>query len=337
MNKTTNDTKRSDNREMAEEDQMLATADPTLAPGKDAEKLSQTPATEQPVADEPAIHRINESLDLADAGLEELTRMEPDASGRHFQLAIAEETHRTEAVQSTEQTQQQHVALSTSLVMTVYNQRHSLEEALERIVSLGFADQIIVVDDRSTDGTAELLAELAGRMPLVVETHERHQGKGAAVRTAMQLANSELIAIHDADLQYDPAEIAVLVKPIESGCCDAIFGSRYLAPVSSDPSLFHERGTRWLTRMSNFFTGQNLTDMSTCYKVFRRSLLEDVELRENGIGIESELTAKLARAAGRIYELPITFRRNMADSAKQVGFLDGLRAAWCILRYRWID
>lgn len=269
-------------------------------------------------ADDSTVKRINQTLDLASEGLEELTRVR-----QLIELPVDTAHQRTS----------QHVALSMSLVMPVYNEVDTIEAVLERVVSLDMADEIIVVDDGSTDGTREKLAELAARMPIRLELHQNNRGKGAAVRTAIDHATCDLVAIQDADLEYDPAELAVLRRPIEAGCCDVIFGSRYLAPVSSDPSRLYASGNRFLTRLSNYFTGQNLTDMETCYKVFRRELLADIELCEDGFGIEPELTAKLARQGGRIYELPISYRRRSRAEGKKIGVMDALHAVWCILRY----
>lgn len=296
-------------------------------PSTDAESnlLPMVPVDGMPVestpavpADSEAVERINDTLDLASEGLEELTQ-----AGRALAATPTESRQRRPA----------HVALSLSIVMPVYNEIATIEAALERLISLNMADEIIVVDDGSTDGTSEKLLELATRMPLRVERHEQNMGKGAAIRTAIELAGSELVAIQDADMEYDAEEINVLRRPIEAGCCDVIYGSRYLAPVDSDPSRLYAMGNRMLTRLSNFFTGQNLTDMETCHKVFRRELLADVELRESGFGIEPELTAKLARQGGRIYELPIAYRRRSREEGKKIRLRDALRAVWCILRY----
>jgi len=294
----------------------------SLSSDEQVSSLPVVPAQEVPTgsesaaADQAAIDRINDTLEVASEGLHELTDgQDPQPRSTESQAA------RPPAV-----------ALSLSIVVSVFNQQETIEDELQGLVDMEAADEIIVVDDGSTDGTHEKLQELAQRMPLRIERHERHRGKGAALRTAIAAAESELIVIHDIGAEYNPAEIAVLRKPIEAGCCDVIFGSRYLAPVDADPSPWHASGNRLLTRVSNFFTGQNLTDMETCYKVFRRQLLTGVELREEGLGIEPELTAKLARQGGRIYELPITFRRDLSRD-RQTTMKDALRSMWCILRY----
>ena len=224
-----------------------------------------------------------------------------------------------------------------SVVMPVFNERATIERVIERVLAVPMPLELIVVDDGSTDGTRERLAELAERLPIRLLLHKQNQGKGAALRTGFAAAHGEMIAVQDADMEYDPAELPVLVKPIAAGCCDVVYGSRYLAPVSDDQSRLHRFGNRMLTRLSNLMTRQNLTDMETCYKVMRRSAVQDIVLKENGFGCEPELTAKLARRGVRIYELPIGYNARGYQEGKKIGLRDGLRAIWCIVRYSVAD
>lgn len=229
------------------------------------------------------------------------------------------------------------IEMPVSVVMPVYNERATIEQVIQRVLAVPMPLELIVVDDCSTDGTRERLTELADRLPIRLLLHKRNLGKGAALRTGFAAAGGEVIAVQDADLEYDPAELPVLVKPIAAGCCDVVYGSRYLAPLQNDPSRMHRFGNRLLTGLSNLLNRQNLTDMETCYKVMRRSAIEGIYLNENGFGCEPELTAKLARRGLRIYELPISYQSRGYAEGKKIGLRDGLRAIWCIVRYACAD
>lgn len=236
-----------------------------------------------------------------------------------------------------DQLQDPMISVPVSVVMPVYNERATIEQVIQRVLAVPMPLELIVVDDCSTDGTRERLAELAERLPIRLLLHKRNLGKGAALRTGFAAAGGEVIAVQDADLEYDPAELPVLVKPIAAGCCDVVYGSRYLAPLKNDPSRLHRLGNRLLTGFSNFMNRQNLTDMETCYKVMRRSAIQGMFLNENGFGCEPELTAKLARRGLRIYELPISYNSRGYAEGKKIGLRDGLRAVWCIVRYACAD
>jgi glycosyltransferase involved in cell wall biosynthesis len=224
-----------------------------------------------------------------------------------------------------------------SVVMPVFNERRTIDRAIDRVLAVPMPLELIVVDDGSTDGTRQRLKELANRLPIRLLLHRQNLGKGAALRTGMAAAQGEIIAIQDADLEYDPAELPVLVKPIAAGCCDVVYGSRYLAPHSDDASRLHRAGNRLLTGLSNLVNRQKLTDMETCYKVIRRSAVEGMELRENGFGCEPELTAKLARRGLRIYELPVHYNARSYKEGKKIRFRDAVRTVWCIFRYALAD
>lgn len=236
-----------------------------------------------------------------------------------------------------DQLQDPQIAVPVSVVMPVYNERATIEQVIQRVLAVPMPLELIVVDDCSTDGTRERLTELAERLPIRLLLHKRNLGKGGALRTGIAAAGGEVIAVQDADLEYDPAELPVLVKPIAAGCCDVVYGSRYLAPLQNDPSRLHRLGNRLLTGFSNLMNRQKLTDMETCYKVMRRSAIQDIFLIENGFGCEPELTAKLARRGLRIYEMPISYNSRGYAEGKKIGLRDGLRSVWCIVRYACAD
>jgi glycosyltransferase involved in cell wall biosynthesis len=228
-------------------------------------------------------------------------------------------------------------ALNLSVVIPCYNERSTIREVVRRVQRLGLHREIIVVDDASDDGTADVLDELAESADVRVFRHLENRGKGAALRTAFRAARGEVVLIQDADLEYDPAEYPRLLAPIERGEADVVYGSRYLENSRQDPSWLHRAGNRLLTAGSNWLTGQRLTDMETCYKVFRRELLDDLPLCQNRFGFEPELTAKLARRGVRIHEVPIRYRSRGYEEGKKIGLRDGFNALYCIVRYAWAD
>jgi glycosyltransferase involved in cell wall biosynthesis len=231
-----------------------------------------------------------------------------------------------------------------SIVIPAFNERATLEELLRRVARAPLPDglerEILVVDDGSSDGTRDLLREIAARRewPLRVFEQEVNQGKGAALRRGFAEATGDVIVIQDADLEYDPREYTLLLAPILQGEADAVFGSRFVGGRPHRVLLYwHSLGNRFLTTVSNMMSNLNLTDMETCYKVFRRSLLEGVVLRSNRFGIEPELTAKLARRRARIYEVPISYHGRTYAEGKKIGWKDGLAALWAIVRYNLAD
>lgn len=226
--------------------------------------------------------------------------------------------------------------LRLSVVIPVYNERDTLNEIIARVRAVTIPKEIILVDDGSTDGTRELLAGLEGQQDLRILYHERNQGKGAALRTGFVHATGDIVIIQDADLEYDPAQYPELIRPIVEGKADVVFGSRF---VSGGPHrvlyFWHSVGNWALTKLSNMFTDLNLTDMETCYKVFRREVIQEIAptLKQNRFGIEPELTAKVARRRCRIYEMGITYSGRTYEEGKKIGLLDAIQAFWCILRY----
>ncbi|MHC4179460.1 MAG: glycosyltransferase family 2 protein [Planctomycetota bacterium] len=229
--------------------------------------------------------------------------------------------------------------LRLSVVIPAYNEKDTVEEIIRRVRAVHVPKEIIVVDDGSTDGTADALAKLEGDADLRIVRHDRNRGKGAALRTGFAEATGDIVIIQDADLEYDPMQYPLLIQPIVEGVADVVYGSRFLT-VGPHRVLYywHRVANRLLTTMSNMFTDLNLTDMETCYKVFRREVIETIapKLRENGFGIDPELTAKVARRRYRIYELGITYFGRTYREGKKIGLRDALKAFWCILRYwRW--
>jgi glycosyltransferase involved in cell wall biosynthesis len=226
-----------------------------------------------------------------------------------------------------------------SVVVPVYNEIRTLPELLKRVRAAPYAKEIILVDDGSTDGTRELLAGIETEPDLVVVFHERNQGKGAALRSGFRRATGDVVLVQDADLEYDPAEYPVLLEPIEKGLADVVYGSRFRGGRMWRVHLYwHQAANTLLTWVSNLFTNLNLTDMETCYKVFRREVLAGIELRSDRFGVEPEITAKVARARldgrrVRIYEVPISYHGRDYAEGKKIGWRDGLAALWHIVRF----
>jgi glycosyltransferase involved in cell wall biosynthesis len=227
--------------------------------------------------------------------------------------------------------------LAVSVVIPVYNERHTIREIVDRVRAAGRHDEIVIVDDCSTDGTRDILIELAKSPDVQVFMHGYNKGKGAALRTAMEQVRGDVVLIQDADLEYDPADYDRLLAPIESGEADVVFGSRFLENPMQDPSWFHRLGNRLLTSVSNLTTGLSLTDMETCYKVFRREVLRGMKLRERRFGFEPEFTAKIARRGCVVREVPVRYHSRNYSAGKKIGVRDALAALWCILRYAWAD
>ncbi|MCC6739124.1 MAG: glycosyltransferase family 2 protein [Planctomycetia bacterium] len=221
-----------------------------------------------------------------------------------------------------------------SVVIPCYNEKKSIRDILEAVRKVDLPKEIIVVDDFSKDGTRDVLqGELKGLYDRLV-LHEKNQGKGAALRTGFHAATGDFVIVQDADLEYDPQEWKKMYPLIAEGRADVVFGSRF-APRENRPVLkfWHTFVNRMLTRLSNMFSDLNLTDMETCYKMFRRDLLNQVVLKENRFGFEPEITAKVARLGVRIYEVPITYHPRSWKQGKKIGIKDGIRAIWCILKY----
>jgi glycosyltransferase involved in cell wall biosynthesis len=225
-----------------------------------------------------------------------------------------------------------------SVVVPVYNEVGTVESLVEAVRAAPVPDlEIILVDDGSTDGTREVLREKVEPVVDRVLYHERNRGKGAALRTGFAAATREMVVVQDADLEYDPRELPRLVQPIVEGKADVVFGSRFAGGESHRVLYYwHYLGNRFLTTLSNMFTNLNLTDMEVCYKAFRRDVLQRIEIEEDRFGFEPEITAKVSRLGCRIYEVGISYAGRTYGEGKKIGWRDGFRAVWCILKYNLI-
>jgi glycosyltransferase involved in cell wall biosynthesis len=219
----------------------------------------------------------------------------------------------------------------------VYNEQATIRQIIARLWSLDLPKEILIVDDGSTDGTRQQLESLTGIPQVRVFLQSHNQGKGAALRYGFQQAGGDVILIQDADLEYDPRDIPRLLRPILSGEADVVFGSRFLQALHRGSSPIHRFGNRMLTAASNLTTGLQLTDMETCYKVFRREVLLDLPLCQDRFGFEPEITAKIARRGFRVQEIPIRYSARNWNDGKKIGIRDGFEALWCIARYAWSD
>jgi len=226
--------------------------------------------------------------------------------------------------------------MKLSVVIPVYNETTTIREVLERVRATPFEKEIIVIDDGSSDGTRDILRAL--RLPeIVVILHERNRGKGAALRSGFDRATGDVVLVQDADLEYDPADYTKLLKPIEEDNADVVYGSRFGGEAHRVLFFWHYVGNRFLTMLSNMFTNLNLSDMETCYKVFRAPLLKRLRLRSNRFGFEPEFTAKVARLRCRIYEVSISYNGRGYDAGKKITWKDGIAAIGCIVWYRFFD
>lgn len=226
--------------------------------------------------------------------------------------------------------------IGLSIVIPVYNEEKTLQEVVRRVrsVDLPLSREIILVDDASRDGSRAIVESLAGE-GVRVFFHAVNQGKGAALRTGFKEAQGDIILIQDADLEYDPSEYPKLLAPILADKADVVYGSRFIGSEAHRVLYFwHMVGNRFLTLLSNMLTNLNLTDMETCYKVFRRQVLAGIAIREDRFGFEPEITAKVARQGVRIYEVGISYSGRTYQEGKKIGWRDGLRALYCIVRYR---
>ncbi len=227
--------------------------------------------------------------------------------------------------------------MKLSIIIPCYNEKDTLEAIFQRVdeVDVGMEKEIVLVDDASSDGTQDILTRLAeGRDDVKVIRHEVNQGKGAALHTGFAHATGDVLLIQDADLEYDPADYPKLLQPILDGRADVVYGSRFIGGECHRVLYFwHQVGNKLLTLLSNVFTNLNLTDMEVCYKVFRREVLEGMELKEKRFGFEPEFTAKMARRGVRVYEVGVSYAGRTYAEGKKINWKDGVRAIYVILKY----
>ena len=263
-----------------------------------------------PAVDEQYLKEMQSTLEVAEQSVAAaIDTMKPAADGKRTQLAL-------------------------SVVIPVYNERDTIREIVGQVRKQQLHTEIIIVDDFSIDGTREVLLELAQEPDIEVLMHGYNQGKGAALRTGFAMAHGDVVLIQDADLEYDPSDYAKLLAPIERGEAAIVYGSRFLENAHQDPSRLHRFGNWLLTRASNLFTGQQLTDMETCYKMFRREALESIKIEQNRFGFEPEITGKLSRLGYPIVEVPISYNARGYEEGKKIGIRDAINAFWCIFKYR---
>jgi len=224
-----------------------------------------------------------------------------------------------------------------SVVVPVYNEQATIYTILARLAALPLPLELVIVDDASTDLTRKMLEPLKNAENVKLVLKANNEGKGAALRTGFEHATGDVVVIQDADLEYDPRDIVPLIRPLLEGEAEVVYGSRFLGDKPQDPSLMHRLGNRLLTGASNLLTGLKLTDMETCYKAFKRSVIRSVEICQNRFGFEPEVTAKLARRGHRFTEVPIRYDARTYAEGKKIGVRDGFNALYCIVRYGLAD
>jgi len=225
--------------------------------------------------------------------------------------------------------------MKLSVVMPVYNEERTLEEIVRRVLETPYEKELLLVDDGSTDASREIMGRLEAAHPEVrCLYHERNSGKGAALSTGFREVAGDVVVVQDADLEYDPADYGTLLRPIEEGKADVVYGSRFLGGPYARVHLFwHAVGNRMLTLVSNMFTNLNLTDMETCYKVFKADVARRLDIRSRTFAVEPEVTAKVAKMRVRVYEVPISYAGRDYDEGKKIGLKDAFIAVWAIVKW----
>ncbi len=227
--------------------------------------------------------------------------------------------------------------MKLTVLIPIYNEIHTIREIIKRVQETDLADEILLVDDGSIDGTRDILEELNGQGAIRVILHEKNRGKGAAVRTGIQNATGDVLLIQDADLEYDPRDYPALLKPIEEGLSDVVYGSRFLGAPRRVAMFWHMVANKLLTLMTNILYNTILTDMETGYKVFRKEVIEGVPLHAKRFEFEPEFTAKILKRGVRIFEVPISFNPRDYEEGKKIGLSDAFEAVWALIKYRFVD
>ncbi len=227
--------------------------------------------------------------------------------------------------------------MNLSVIIPVYNEKDTVREIVSRVLEMKMASELVIVDDGSKDGTREILAEIDGKDGVRVILHPKNQGKGAAVRTGLQSANGDILLIQDADLEYDPREYPGLLRPIQENLADVVYGSRFLGGARRPILFWNMVANKILTFMTNILYNNILTDMETGYKVFRREVVQNLQLRANRFDFEPEFTAKILKRHVRIFEVPIAFNPREYSEGKKIGLRDAFEAVWALVKYRFVD
>lgn len=229
------------------------------------------------------------------------------------------------------------MCMKITVIMPVYNEINTIEEILSRVQAMDTADEILVVDDGSTDGTRKVLEKLDGKGPIRVILHDQNKGKGAAVTTGIRNAAGDVLLIQDADLEYDPRDYPVLLQPIQEDIADVVYGSRFLGGPRRPAMFWHMVANKLLTLMTNVLYNNILTDMETGYKAFRREVVEDLNIKAQSFDFEPEFTAKVMKKKARIYEVPISFNPRDYSEGKKIHIGDAFIAVWTLVKYRFVN
>ncbi len=227
--------------------------------------------------------------------------------------------------------------MKLSVIIPIYNEKDTLEEIISRVQATGIPDEIVLVDDGSSDGTTNIVKEFEGKEGFKVILHHKNQGKGAAVRSGLDVATGDVLLIQDADLEYDPRDYPILLKPIEEGLADVVYGSRFLGASRRVAMFWHMVANKLLTLFTNILYNTILTDMETGYKVFKKKVVDDMPLHAKRFEFEPEFTAKILKRNYRIFEVPISFNPRDYEEGKKIGLLDAFEAIWALIKYRFVD
>ncbi|HDY87112.1 MAG TPA: glycosyltransferase family 2 protein [bacterium] len=227
--------------------------------------------------------------------------------------------------------------MKLSIVIPLYNEKSTIKEIVKLVQATPYEKEIIIVDDFSTDGSREVIKDFENDSDISVFYHDKNMGKGAALRTGFKYVAGDIVIIQDADLEYDPSEYEKLIKPIIDDKADVVYGSRFLGAPRRVLYFWHSVANNILTLFSNMMTNLNLTDMETCYKVFRSDILKNITIKSNRFGVEPEITAKFARLNARIYEIPISYSGRKYNEGKKIGWKDALCAFYYIVKFKFFD